>query len=490
MLAPPPPMPLIMKPKPKRLMNVIHETRRPDSAPVFVRESLLDGQGLEATTVAYGKDGDMYINTTKDSAPSKEDLPKGVPAPAVSSDYRNPETNAEKADYRWVVNGKAPCSATCTTGLQSTYAQCQRKNGMVVEDANCDETKRPEPTHAVCFGKPCYARWVEGLWSQCSRSCGDGEQYRNVRCWQMMAPGFDSSVHDFLCDARRKPQYLRRCKERDCGPLWQVSEWTECSTKCGYGIQRREVRCSARQEDECVVGKKPAHEQRCYLGPCVNQWTVSEWSECSGPCGSGLRSRSVTCRDVNGNYLPSTQCDQGNRPIAVQACGDQPTCHPTWVPQEWGQCSADCGEGRANRKILCGAVVNNNFIVQPDAYCASKKRPVDEATCQAKPCEAQWFTTQWSKCSKTCGDNGVRVRTAKCYRKHSDSTAACDEKKKPATVEVCNMPPCEPLTPGGGCRDDKTANCALVLRVQLCDHWYYKKACCASCKADKRKNGS
>lgn len=35
------------------------------------------------------------------------------------------------------------------------------------------------------------------------------------------------------------------------------------------------------------------------------------------------------------------------------------------------------------------------------------------------------------------------------------------------------------------CRDKPTANCALVLKVKLCSHWYYRKACCQSCKAPR-----
>ena len=35
------------------------------------------------------------------------------------------------------------------------------------------------------------------------------------------------------------------------------------------------------------------------------------------------------------------------------------------------------------------------------------------------------------------------------------------------------------------CQDKPTANCALVLKVKLCSHWYYRKACCQSCKAPR-----
>ncbi|KAL0200464.1 hypothetical protein M9458_003651, partial [Cirrhinus mrigala] len=42
-------------------------------------------------------------------------------------------------------------------------------------------------------------------WSECSRTCGEGFQFRTVRCWKMMAPGFDSSVYDELSPSHGKP---------------------------------------------------------------------------------------------------------------------------------------------------------------------------------------------------------------------------------------------------------------------------------------------
>ena len=74
-------------------------------------------------------------------------------------------------------------------------------------------------------------RWVSSQWSSCSVSCGEGQQYRTVHCWRMMAPGFDSTVHDFLCSSLMKPVLSRSCKEADCGPLWETSEWGEVRTQ-------------------------------------------------------------------------------------------------------------------------------------------------------------------------------------------------------------------------------------------------------------------
>lgn len=37
-------------------------------------------------------------------------------------------------------------------------------------------------------------------------------------------------------------------------------------------------------------------------------------------------------------------------------------------------------------------------------------------------------------------------------------------------------------SPEDACEDKATANCVLVLKVKLCSHWYYRKACCWSCR--------
>lgn len=74
-------------------------------------------------------------------------------------------------------------------------------------------------------------RWETSRWSECSRTCGEGFQFRTVRCWKMMAPGFDSSVYDDLCHGAElhKPMARKSCRTKSCGPQWEVSDWSEVS---------------------------------------------------------------------------------------------------------------------------------------------------------------------------------------------------------------------------------------------------------------------
>lgn len=75
----------------------------------------------------------------------------------------------------------------------------------------------------------CSWRWETSRWSECSRTCGEGYQYRTVRCWKMLAPGFDSSVYDDLCESAglARPMERKACKNKACGPQWELSEWSE-----------------------------------------------------------------------------------------------------------------------------------------------------------------------------------------------------------------------------------------------------------------------
>lgn len=182
--------------------------------------------------------------------------------------------------YRWKVSAYAPCSSTCTSaGISASYAMCVRYDGVEVDEAYCDALTRPEPTHEFCTGRDCQPRWETSRWSECSRTCGEGYQYRTVRCWKMLAPGFDSSVYDDLCESAglARPIERKACKNKACGPQWELSEWSECSARCGtQGTMKREVRCSV-EAALCDESQKPSSEKDCTGPPCDRRWTASDW---------------------------------------------------------------------------------------------------------------------------------------------------------------------------------------------------------------------
>ncbi|XP_023146487.2 ADAMTS-like protein 2 isoform X2 [Amphiprion ocellaris] len=397
--------------------------------------------------------------------------------------------------YRWKVSAYAPCSSTCTTGISTSYALCVRYDGTEVDDSYCDSLTRPEPTHEFCTGKECPPRWETSGWSECSRTCSEGAQYRTVRCWKMLSPGLDSSVYDSLCLSHdlHKPASRKVCHGQSCGPQWEVSEWSECSARCGSrGVRTREVRCSMEMK-LCNESSQPIESQECEGPPCDRRWTVSDWGPCSGVCGEGRMVRAVTCRSSGGLVMSEEQCDQSLRPLAIYPCGDR-DCAPHWVEQEWQQCNATCGRGVRQRQVVCVGLEGGVFKEFPDSSCNQSKKPEMSSSCFQRPC-SKWFTTSWSQCSKTCG-SGVQVREVKCYqgeelvtRGHSCNSALKPEARQSCEIQSCPTeapaPPAASVAVDDSCQDKPTANCALVLKVKLCSHWYYRKACCQSCKAPR-----
>ncbi|XP_009865849.1 PREDICTED: ADAMTS-like protein 2, partial [Apaloderma vittatum] len=408
----------------------------------------------------------------------------GPPQSAGPNDFDvspvSPEDISLADMYRWKVSAYAPCSSTCTSGISTSYAMCVRYDGVEVDETYCDALTRPEPTHEFCTGRDCQPRWETSRWSECSRTCGEGYQYRTVRCWKMLAPGFDSSVYDDLCESAglARPMERKACKNKACGPQWELSEWSECSARCGaQGTMKREVRCSV-EGALCDESRKPSGEKACTGPPCDRRWTASDWGPCSGSCGEGRMSRFVACRNQEGKVISNSQCDPATKPLAVHPCGDK-NCPAHWVEQEWDQCDASCGRGTKTRVVLCAGLENGVYREYPEKRCEASQKPEEQTACFRRPCST-WFTTSWSQCSKTCGA-GVRLREVKCYQGEV-LAQGCDPASKPEARQTCQLQPCPTDAPEEDCEDKVTANCVLVLKVKLCSHWYYRKACCRSCR--------
>uniref|UniRef100_A0A8C4F1S5 ADAMTS-like 2 n=1 Tax=Dicentrarchus labrax TaxID=13489 RepID=A0A8C4F1S5_DICLA len=382
--------------------------------------------------------------------------------------------------YRWKLSSQEPCSMTCSIGVSKSFVTCIRYDGVEVHDMYCDALTRPEPVHDFCIGRECQPRWEASSWSECSRTCGEGFQFRQVRCWKMLSPGLDSSVYSDLCTMAdlERPVERRPCKSPACGPQWEVAEWTECPAKCGRKAQvTRDVRCSD-ETRPCDAMTKPPNIKNCTGPPCERHWTVSEWGPCSGACGQGKMVRHVYCKAPEGRVVPENQCSAENKPLAIHPCGER-DCAPHWLSQDWERCNTTCGRGVKRRTVLCAGISGGKFQIFDDEGCGSNEKPEEENTCFERPC-FKWYTTPWSECTKTCGV-GVRMRDVKCYQGR-ELVRGCDPLTKPVAKQTCTLQPCPTEPPDESCQDRPSTNCLLALKVNLCSHWYYSKACCHSCR--------
>ncbi|KAK2837875.1 hypothetical protein Q5P01_015087 [Channa striata] len=180
--------------------------------------------------------------------------------------------------------------------------------------------------------KPIYI-WRHGAWTDCSTTCGSGEQHQPVRCFEVDVGVVDES----LCDADRRPEDRhRKCKNMDCPARWWVGGWQQCTAACGSdGVRKRTVLCvrTVSGEErvlrpvECKHLPKPKAFVPCNRDvPCGQDWSVGNWDECPVTCGGGVRSRIVTCA-----LAPEKTCDLSTKPRSKSLCGLQscPKPNPT-----------------------------------------------------------------------------------------------------------------------------------------------------------------
>ncbi|XP_026576073.1 ADAMTS-like protein 4 [Pseudonaja textilis] len=387
-------------------------------------------------------------------------------------------------EFVWRRLGNTECSASCGKGSwQAVYRCVSRASQEEVGEEKCHPVPKPPGQEEICNTDPCPAFWDAGGWSACSRSCGPGTQHRQVLCRQIYA-NRTTMVHPQRCSHLEKPAATQDCQVLFCSH-WQVqSNWSSCSVLCGTGHRTRHVRCVSNhgellRDTDCPDIHRPQSTEPCNMGPCVRSWFYSDWSNtCSADCGTGIQRRSVVCLSGNADGQADEDCATP-KPAEMRACDGGPCQRVTrWYKGPWSSCSAECGPGTQRRDIVCVSKQGTRFSVTEASECAHLEKPPSLQPCTGTDCEARWFSTAWSTCSRSCM-GGVQAREAQCLTQNKTLSTLCLPHLKPATKRPCNSQPCLPSL-DGSCRD-KYPNCAVIVQARLCVYSYYKAACCVSC---------
>uniref|UniRef100_A0AAY4DDV6 ADAM metallopeptidase with thrombospondin type 1 motif 2 n=1 Tax=Denticeps clupeoides TaxID=299321 RepID=A0AAY4DDV6_9TELE len=207
--------------------------------------------------------------------------------------------------YKWVTERWSRCNRPCGKGQQESRYGCMRKTDLVMVDHRlCVHIKKPPSESRYCNVKECpLPVWVAGEWETCSETCGKvGYQTRSVFCYKLLENSSKHKIRNKYCSDER-PESRRPCNRQPC-PQWKVGHWSECSVSCGNGTQHRQVTCRSRGNNvgQCLDAK-PESVQKCHLPQCnfLIQWLskpdprypASKISSSKKPCN---RDRSVFCR--------------------------------------------------------------------------------------------------------------------------------------------------------------------------------------------------
>ncbi|CAL1266760.1 unnamed protein product [Larinioides sclopetarius] len=384
----------------------------------------------------------------------------------ISYEYSIPVTTkvSQPDSYEWTSGDFEDCSQSCGGGVQYRPVRCIRKNDRdIVDEGLCDPSLKPS-VNASCNTEPCPSGWQIGEWSACSQSCGGGTQFRLVFCHQSKE-GSTVLIPDEMCE-ESKPVFMRACNVETACPDWVLGEWSECDRTCGNGNRTRTVECSSDGEtldpSLCDAEKKPAEYESCTLGPCEGvEWIVSEWSGCEDSCSSSMQSREVHCANEDGVVFPNDACDAVKMPELTKPCPKSAMCEAMWHTSEWSECSVKCGQGIQSRVVFCGTWENDSVIKIADDKCDPEKKFDGIQNCSAESCAGIWFTGPWNRCSVPCG-GGERTRKVLCF--HEDDVVnpdQCDPEEEPFATETCNMTPCDEdeMMTLGGCKDSKHGCC-------------------------------
>uniref|UniRef100_A0A8C7HKN8 Fibroblast growth factor 10-like n=1 Tax=Oncorhynchus kisutch TaxID=8019 RepID=A0A8C7HKN8_ONCKI len=364
--------------------------------------------------------------------------------PGIKYEYtikRNRQTGNEviKSEYRWRHGAWTDCSTTCGLGEQQQPVRCFELEVGVVDEALCDQESRPEDRHRKCKNMDCPARWWVGGWQLCSATCGSGGvRNRTVLCVRTVA-GEERVLHPGDCKQLLKPKPVVPCnRDQLCGPDWAAGNWSMCPVTCGGSVRTRKVTCLTAPPKKCDIKTMPRSKSLCALQSCPS---------------AGLRRRPGPPPKYRRFYLPKRHPTR------------QPVTH-TWSPKSTSNlrhrlscyisfiCIIDLflgvweltrrpSKGGVDRQLPIPAIIIQCILVIRIADVTINTLVVNNPKAEMFLCCTTYFpssslTCCLGQCSTSCGLGAV-WRPVLCS---SQQESDCANLKRPEPARTCHLRPC------------------------------------------------